>query len=224
MKISPLTLLSLGIFWVHPEPWAMGEESSALLRQPAGREIDSLMAWGSLEEAQRVAQRWVESDPSNPEAWRDLGLVLLSAPRGASGAASALERSLSLAPEWKKTQLFLAVVYRRIGNEQRAGFFEATSLEFADGIAQDYLWLARARAQSGDSRGAADLLTFGLSRCREDPFLLLMELGAVQVERNRLFEAFEAYSKAAAIRPDDPQARESCDRVGRYLDARWRKP
>jgi len=225
----------------------MGEERRRLeyLRRlarlrPEDVEFQMMLAEALMEkrlyaEARPVLDHVLRLDPKNIRAYSFRGLIALNqdpSPSGLQSAEADLKQALAISPFTPFPRFHLGIVYRRMGQFQRA----IPQFEAAGRLVPDkpdiFYELAHCYDRTGDRKLAAvarkrfetlrlqaERMSQLEKRCAANPdnFDEHLELGQLQLKRGDLRKAGAYLSRAMILRPDDARARSAWQKFARLM-------
>lgn len=181
----------------------------------------ALLRRRDMAEARAVADRLVRLAPDNAEAYAQRGLAGFytdGSPQGIAQAEGDFRRALSLQPRNYPCHLFLAKIYRRRGEMEKAALHLKEAIRLDPKNPDAYLDLADVYERTGQpSQAAAMRRKFRAlvqeaeeyvtlkTRCDVSPddFELHLKVGTLALKRDELPSADRYLQRAHALRPGD---------------------
>ncbi|HVZ80487.1 MAG TPA: tetratricopeptide repeat protein [bacterium] len=180
--------------------WASREMAASIaLRDTLG---EAGLGHGDL--AIRYGQRTVSLSSADPKAWSALGRAYRSAGQG-DGALVAFQKAVALDPNDVEDRALMAQLLLDSGHPGDAVKFGREALAIAPNDLGALWTLAVSQFQSGDIQGAVGSFTTYASDSPSEyqPYL---NLGVCYMRLGQREKAREAWEKAKALNPADPQA------------------
>jgi Flp pilus assembly protein TadD/peroxiredoxin len=159
---------------------------------------------GYFEQAADSFQQVVAAQPTNPEAFYNLGTLDLRR-NNLAQARQHLERALQLRPNYPEALNNLGMIAAQQGNTAAAVDYFQQSIQQSPSYEIALLNLGNIYRRQGDYARALDTLTHALTLQPNDPEVHYA-LGMLNAQQNQLAQAAEYLQKAIALRPIYPEA------------------
>ncbi len=167
-------------------------------------QIEPMMRSGQFDSVSKLALEYIQYDPKEEEAWRQLGLAKLQSGKPAESIAP-LYKSIELCPENYYSWNFLGYAYRNFNNVDSALICYNLSIKHKENMSSAYDGRGDLYFTKGDFRSAkADYeqaLTFGGA----NP-MTMYKIGEANFNLNDLNEALKYFGAAIQYNPNMAEA------------------
>ncbi len=171
---------------------------------------------GLLAEAQEAGRRAVAMDPSQPQAWNNLGIVLQEVGKFDESRAC-LERVVELTPEWPEGWNNLANTCRRQGRFDLAEQHYRRALQLNPDYAESHSNLAFLLSSQGNADAAVEHASQAIAL---QPRLIdaYLNLAEAEMSRRRYDAVLRALEMLRAFAPEHPAALIAQAKALRHLE------